>query len=262
MKNLFLILFSGTIMLSCNDGAKETEVAKNSDWTAQNIKGMVQTMESTDYTPDSTGKTGAMDSCCITVDEYDKNGYISATTKKDSKGTITEHTTMVHYDKGQMKSITTTKNGKPFSGFEIQIDKDGKYTAGQETDSVGKTTFFYTGLKEDDYSAVTTGTRHKADSTVDGVFENDYVKGMQVAGRYKDSSGKEVYNSKSELNDKGEIAKTAEMNVTKDSTTNKVTTYKYDGYDETGNWTRRTTYDDKGKATKVVKRAYTYYKKD
>lgn len=198
MKNLLLMLIFGTTMLSCNNDTKEAGVAKNSDWTAQNLKGMVQSMESTNYTPDSTGKTRDMDSCCITVDEFDKNGYISATTKKDSKGNITENTTMVHYDKGQMKSLTTTKNGKPFSGFEIQIDKDGKYTTGQETDSVGETTFFFTGIKEDDYGAVTTGTRHKADSTVDEVFENDYAKGMQVAGRFKDSSGKEVYNSKRE----------------------------------------------------------------
>ncbi len=262
MKKLLLLLIGGTIMFSCNNATKEAVVAKNSDWTAQNLKGMVQTMETTNYTPDSTGKIDAMDSCCITVDEFDKNGYTIAVTKKDSKGTVTENTVMTHYEKGQMKSLVVTKNGKLASGFTIELDKDGKYSGGNETDSAGKITFFYTGLKEDDYGAVTTGTRHKADSTVDGVFENDYSKGIQVAGRYKDSTGKEVYNSKSELNDKGDVAKTTEMNVTKDSTTNKVTTYKYDSYDEQGNWTQRTTLDEKGKATKVVKRAYTYFKKD
>lgn len=250
-------------MVSCNNNTKkEAEVAKNSDWTAQNLKGMVQSMETTNYTPDSTGKTGAMDSCCVTVDDFDKNGYISATTKKDSKGNITENSTMIHYEKGQMKSVATTKNGKPSNGFEIQIDKDGKYSGAQETDSAGKIVFFYTGLKEDDYGAVTAGTRHKADSTVDGVFENDNVNGVQVAGRFRDSTGKEVYNSKSELNDKGDVVKTMEMNVTKDSTTNKVISYKYDSYDEQGNWTQRTTYDEKGMATRVVKRTFTYYKKD
>lgn len=262
MKNLLPILFMGTCMFSCNNATKQVEVAKNSDWTAQNLKGIVQTMESSNYTPDSTGKTSTMDSCCISVDEFDKNGYQSVSSKKDSKGTITESTSMIHYDKGQMKSITTTKNGKPFNRFDIQIDKDGKYSGGQETDSAGKKSFFYTGLKENDYGAVTTGTRHKADSSIDGVFENDYVNATQVAGRYRDSSGKEVYNSKSELNDKGDVVKTMEMNVAKDSTTNTVTTYKYDSYDEQGNWTQRTNYDEKGKATKVVKRTFTYYKKD
>ena len=262
MKKFLLLLICGTIMFSCNNAGKESDVAKNSDWTAQNLKGMVQSMESTNYTPDSTGKIGAMDSCCITVDEFDKSGYISASTKKDSKGTETEKTTMTHFDKGQMKSLTTTKNGKVSNGFNTEIDKDGKYTGGNETDSAGKVSYYYTGLKEDDYGQVTTGTRYKADSTLDGVFENDYTKGIKVAGRYKDSTGKEVYNSKSEQNDKGDIVKTTEMNVTKDTTTNTVTTYKYDSYDEKGNWTQRTTYDNKGKATKVVKRTYTYYKKD
>lgn len=262
MKNLLPILFMGTCMFSCNNATKQVEVAKNSDWTAQNLKGIVQTMESSNYTPDSTGKITAMDSCCISAEAYDANGYISSSSKKDSKGTVAENTTMVHYEKGQMKSMTTTKNGKPSNGFEIQIDKDGKYFGGRETDSAGKQTFFYTGLKEDEYGAVTTGTRHKIDSGIDGVFENDYVKGVQVAGRYRDSSGKEVYNSKSELNDKGDVVKTMEMNINKDSTTNTVTTYKYDSYDEQGNWTQRTNYDEKGKATKVVKRTFTYYKKD
>ena len=262
MKKLFVVLISATLIISCNDAKKEAEVAKNSDWTAQNLKGMVQTVESTNYTPDSTGKIAAMDSCCITVDKFDKNGYINSSTKKDSKGTETEKVTMTHYEKGQMKSVATTKSGKPSNGFEIEIDKDGKYSGAHEKDSTGKATFYYTGLTEDDYGQVTAGTRHKADSTVDGVFSNEYVKGMQVAGTYKDSSGKEVSNSKSELNDKGDIAKTTEMNVTKDSTTNTVTTYKYDSYDEQGNWTQRTSYNEKGKATKVVKRSFTYYKKD
>lgn len=262
MKKLLLLLISGTIILSCNNDSKEAAVAKNSDWTAQNLKGMVQSMESTNYTPDSTGKIGAMDSCCISVDEFDKNGYISASTKKDSKGTETEKTVMTHYEKGQMKSLVTTKNGKVFSGFNIDIDKDGKYSGGNETDSAGKVSFFYSGLKEDDYGQVTTGTRHKGDSSVDGVFTNGYVKGVQVLNNYKDSSGKEVYNAKSEQNDKGDVIKTTEMNVTKDTTTNTVTSFKYDSYDEQGNWTQRTTFNDKGKATKVVKRSYTYYKKD
>ncbi len=97
MKNLLSILFMGSCLVSCNTATKKVEVAKNSDWTAQNLKGMVQTMETTNYTPDSTGKIGAMDSCCISVESYDENGYVSASSKKDSKGTVTENTTMAHY---------------------------------------------------------------------------------------------------------------------------------------------------------------------
>jgi len=46
----------------------------------------------------------------------------------------------------------------------------------------------------------------------------------------------------------------------KDSTKTEVVTYKYDATDDKGNWTQRTTYNDKGKATKMVKRTITYFK--
>lgn len=262
MKKLLLVLATGMVIYSCNNGTKEAETAKNNDWTAQNLKGMVQSVEETTYTPDSTGKVGEMDSCCISTDQFDKNGYVTTTTKKDSKGTISEQTTLERWDKGQIKKVTNTKGGKMTNGFAIQVDKDGKYTGAQELDSAGKVTFYYTGITEDDYGAVTGGARHKADSTLDGSFKNSYNKGLQTGGSYTDSSGKEVYTSKSELNDKGDVAKTSATDVGKDSTTTTVKTFKYDSYDEQGNWTQRTTYNEKGKATKVVKRAYTYYKKD
>jgi len=85
---------------------------------------------------------------------------------------------------------------------------------------------------------------------------------MQKSMTAKDSVGKMVYSYKAELNDKGEVAKSTSVEVGKDSTTTKVNTFTYDSFDEQGNWTQRTTYDEKGKATKVVKRAFTYFKKE
>jgi hypothetical protein len=90
MKKLLLLMATGMIMFSCNDSAKETTtVAKNSDWTTQNLKGMVKSLEETSYTPDSTGKIGEMDSCCISTDQFDEKGYITSSSKKDSKGKVT-----------------------------------------------------------------------------------------------------------------------------------------------------------------------------
>jgi hypothetical protein len=40
------------------------------------------------------------------------------------------------------------------------------------------------------------------------------------------------------------------------------TKYTFDTYEDAGNRTQRTTWDDKGKATKIVKRIYTYKKKE
>jgi hypothetical protein len=262
MKKLLLLMLTGMILVSCKDSKKETAVIKNNDWTSQNLKGMVKSTEQSTYTPDSTGKTGEMDSCCIVTEEYDDKGYTTSSTRKDSKGNGAETTTMTRYEKGQMKAVTYSKSGKNTGGMEIDIDKDGKYSGARELDSAGKLLFYYTGITEDEYGAVTSGTRHKADSSVFGTFKNEYVKGIQVGNSYTDSSGKLVSSSKSELNDKGDVVKTTETNAGKDSTTTTVTTYTYDSWDEQGNWTQRTSYNDKGKATKVTKRTLTYYKKD
>jgi len=79
-----------------------------------------------------------------------------------------------------------------------------------------------------------------------------------VGGESKDSTGKVTYSSSVKLNDKNDQEQVTETTVDKDSTKTTVTTYKYDGWDEQGNWTQRTTYDDKGKPTKITKRIITY----
>lgn len=262
MKKLLFALTIGSFLFSCSNEKKETEVAKNSDWVGQNLKGKVQTQEQTSYTPDTTGKIGEMDSCCVITQQFDENGYAISSHSKDSKGNLKEETTISHYDSGQAKDIVTMKDGKKSSSFSIQIDENGKYSGAQAYDSTGKLTSFYTDLKEDDYGQVTAGTEHKPDSSIKSSFISEYTKGIQTGGSGKDSSGKTTYTYKNELNDKGDVVKYTDTDNGKDSTTTKVTTFKYDSYDDEGNWTQRTSYDDKGKATKVLKRTYTYYKKD
>jgi hypothetical protein len=262
MKNVLLALASGAFLFSCNSNKEEGTASKNSDWTAQHLKGKVQTMEETTYTPDSTGKIGAMDSCCVNLQEFDEKGYNNKTTSKDSKGTVKEMTTITRYDGGQVKEVVTMKDGRKESSFSVQISKEGKYIGGQAFDSTGKMTSFYTDLKEDEYGSVTGGTEHKPDSSVKSSFMSESNKGMTVNSTGKDSSGKVTFTYKAELNDKGDVAKSTTMEVGKDSTTTKVNTFTYDSFDEQGNWTQRTTYNEKGKATKVLKRAFTYYKKE
>lgn len=87
---------------------------------------------------------------------------------------------MSRYDKGQAKEIKTTKVGKPFSGFVIDVDSAGKYHGGKELDSAGNITSFYTDMEEDENGGVTTGIRHKADSSYMGTFYNVYTDGMQT----------------------------------------------------------------------------------
>lgn len=262
MKQTFQAAAMALLLFACNTTEKVAEVAKNSDWYSQHLKGNVQTVEETTYTADSLGAIGEMDSCCISTEKYDDKGYTTSTSKKDSKGAVTEEMTMTHFDKGQAKEMKMMKDGNPFSAFMIQIDSAGKYSGAQELDSAGNVKFFYTDLEEDANGGVTTGIRHKADSSYMGTFYNVYTDGMQTGNSFKDSTGKEVYKSVSEMNDKGLISKTTEKDTEKDSTTTTVKTFNYDTFDEAGNWTQRTTYNDKGKVTIVVKRNITYFKKD
>ena len=48
--------------------------------------------------------------------------------------------------------------------------------------------------------------------------------------------------------------------VTKDTSKTEKFSYKYDSYDDKGNWTQRTSYNEKGKPVKVIKRTISYYK--
>jgi len=52
------------------------------------------------------------------------------------------------------------------------------------------------------------------------------------------------------------------MSMVKDSAKYDTTMYRYDKYDEQGNWIQRTALNASGKPTKIVKREITYYKKE
>lgn len=262
MKKFFPAFIAALFILSCKNGKDETEVAKNSDWNTQNLKGHVKSYEETSYTPDSTGKIGAMDSCCMDEEQYDEKGYNNTWQSKDSKGNISSESVATRYDGGELKDISIAANGKKWTSLTLQIDKNGKYTIVQEFDTTGKLTSFYNDLVQDEYGSTTAGTQHNPDSSIKITFASEYNKGTETAATVKDSTGKVTLTYKAELDDKGNIVKSTSVNTVKDSTTTTIRTFKYDSYDDAGNWTQRTTYNDKGKATKVLKRTYTYYKKD
>jgi len=260
MKQTLFTFFILVLVSSCSNNKKETTAVKNNDWTNQHLKGMVKSIEGTSYTPDSTGKIGEMDSCCIEMMQFDDKGYNTMTQSKDSKGNIKSETTITHYDGGQVKEFVTMANGKKANSFSIDIDKDGKYTGARSYDSASKMMGYYTDLTEDDYGAVTGGIEHHADSSLKSSFKADYNKGMQVNATGKDSAGNVTSTYKADLDDKGNIVRETTTNVINGTSTTTITTYKYDNYDDQGNWTQRTTLNEKGKATKVGKRKYEYYK--
>lgn len=248
-------------LLSCNSN-KDAKKDMFSDLVADNLKGAVMSFEETSYTPDSTGKIGEMDSCCVTLMEYDENGNAVKWTSKDSKGTIKEYADIKRYDNGRWKGQSNFKDGKTSSSFETSIDEKGNYSGGNAYDSTGKLEFYYTGLSQNDQAQILSWKQWDKDSVyrMEGIAT--YDKYMQTGFTLKDSVGKVKNSSARKYNDKSELMEETETNIKNDSTVVKVTKYTYDAYDTNGNWTQRTALDEKGKPTKVVKRVYAYRKSE
>jgi hypothetical protein len=259
MRKIPIILAGLFILSACNNEEKKEGESKVmiSDLVAENLKGDVQAVEESPYKTDSTGKPGEMDSCCIDWWEY----YIKSASK-DSKGTVKEESTSERYPGGLWKNQKTMKGGKLSSSFETQLDDKEQYTGGQLFDSTGKLVYYYTDIKRNEFGQVFAWKQYDKDSVFRQEGDGVYEKNLQMEATTKDSLGKVKSVTKYKYNDKGEQTESTNTSTVKDSTTTKVTKYTYDAHDEQGNWTQRTTWDDKGKATKVLKRTYTYRKKE
>ena len=253
-----MLLFAGVCIVSCKTEEKKTAY---NDVFMDNLKGNVTKVETTPYKPDSTGKVGEMDSCCVFISEYDNKGYISKNIQKDKAGKVTTEDIFSHYENGRMKEIITTKAGKPAGKLTIVIDSSGKYTSAERFDSVGKKQFFYTDLTQDEFGHVLTGKEHKPDSTVNSSWKNTFEKQAYTGGESTDSSGKVVYKSTAKINNKGDQIEYNYTEIKKDTTITKNLTYRYDAADDQGNWIQRTEMEN-GKPTKVEKRTITYAKKE
>jgi predicted small secreted protein len=263
MKKISIVVAGLFILAACNNETKDAgSKIKYVDRTIDGLKGEVTAVEETPYKTDSSGKPGTMDSCCIDWWQYDENGNFIKAVSKDSKGTVKSETTAERYEDGLWKSQKTLKEGKPSGSFETKVDEKGNYTSVKEYDSTGKLKFSYTGITQNEFGQATGWKQYDKDSVFRQEGEAKFDKNLQTGFTLKDSTGKVKSTSADKYNDKGEMTEESNTTITKDSTTTKVTKYIYESHDDTGNWTQRTTWDDKGKATKIIKRAYTYKKKE
>ena len=263
MKKTSILLSVIFILAACNSGEKSSSGTKMvmSDLNTENLKGDISSYEDTPYKTDSTGKTGEMDTCCVSVSEYDENGNAIKNISKESKGTIKSETVITRHPNGLFKSTITTEKGKTTTSFDTKLDENGNYSWAQQLDSNGKLDVYYTDITQTEDGIVSGWKQYDKDSVFRQTGESKFDKNLQTSFTMKDSVGKTKLSSTYKYNDKGEQIEASNTNITKDSTTTTVTKYTYDAHDEMGNWTQRTTWDDKGKATAITKRTYTYKKK-
>jgi hypothetical protein len=259
MKKFLSLLIGAAVLFACNNEEKKTaDVPKNTDLIGQNLKGRVQTFKVSSSIIDSTGASKP-DSASY-INEFDEKGYQTSYVTKDISGKIKEAQTLTHYEGGQVNEIIYKNGeGKQTSKWQITIDSSGKYNGAKIYDSAGKVSSIWKELKENEYGQVISGSEYKEDGSPKHSFANNYDKANYVGGWSKDSAGKETFRSAITLNDKGDAAEET-TTTTKDSAKTEKFTYKYDSYDDKGNWTQMTTYNEKGKPIKLTKRVFTYYK--
>jgi len=257
MKKIIFLLALIAVLFSCNE--KKKSFAQNADILVDNLNGNVQQAVSTDYKVDSSGKIEEQDSCCIVVSKYDEKGYITEYDNNDKANPNKRSETFTHDDNGLMKALKTTRDGKLNSTISIKSE-DGKYISAQEFDSANKLKNYYTDISQNDYAQLTGMKKFNADSTLSGTMSSTFNKQIFTGNEMKDSLGKVTYTSAVKLDDKNNPIETTEKNISKDSTTNTLTKYKYDSFDYKGNWTQRTEIDEKGNPKKITKREITYYK--
>lgn len=257
MKRIILILAGIAFIFSCNE--KKNQLNKNADVLADNLNGHVQQVVATDYKVDSSGNIGAQDSCCVVINKYDEKGWITEYSNNDKATPNKKSETFTHDDNGMMKDVKMTTDGKLSSTILIK-SQDGKYVSAQELDSANKLKNYYTDLSQNDYAQLTAMKKYNADSTLSSTMTNTFNKQIFTGNETKDSTGKVIYASTVKLDDKNNPIEISEKEVTKDTTKNTVTKYKYGTYDKEGNWTERTEIDENGKPKKITKREITYYK--
>ena len=264
MTKFFMGIFAIVLFAACNSAGKEETAAKMapSDLALEGLKGDISAIEESPYKTDSTGKPGDIDSCCISAWEYDNNGYNTKWTSKDSKGTIKEAGENTRYPNGMWKGNVNTKNGKTSGSLETAMDDKGMYISAVAKDSAGKLDVYYTNISQNENGQVLGWKQYDKDSVFRQEGESKYDKNLQTSFTMKDSVGKLKSSAAYKYNDKGEQVEVSNTNVTKDSSTTTVTKYTYNTHDEMGNWTERTAWNDKGKATAVARRTYTYKKKE
>ena len=257
MKKFFFIA-AVTTVLSCQQ--KINDSASNSDLLKQNLKGHIQHYEEIGFRADSAGKSGMQDSLVLMYG-FDNKGYQTRFQSLYPNGHVKDEQTIDHYPNGAAKEVVNKTLGKQTFRMEILLDKDGRYNTAKAYDSTNQLTSYYKEITQNEYGEVLSGNQYHTDNSLQASFSTTYDKANYTGNTNKDSTGNIKYSVKATLNDKGEPVELVTTTYKKDGTiTNEKVKYRYDTYDANGNWTQRTTLDDKDKPVKVTKRIYAYYK--
>lgn len=255
MKNFISILLL-LIFAACT-GHKKTRVLY-SDLRTENIKGDVQVMIMTSYSCDSAGQIGAMKDCCRTRFEYNEDGNLQRQYSWDSSGKLTEEETTTIHPNGLRTAVRGFRDGKQTRYMELLVDNEGRYYAGRVFDSASRLQMYYEDLVMNEFGQPVSFTLYGKDSVVMMREQARYDGNRLLSYFQADKDGRQTARFENKFNDKGEIIESIVIRVTSQGEEKQVTKHTYSGYDAKGNWTQTTYWDEKGKATGILKREFVY----
>ncbi len=259
MKKLLFIPVLLLILTACNDDHEVKPDMVPSDLTLEKMSGDIDSIEETPFSADSTGNIGEMDTCCFTIINFDSAGNRKIITKRKISGKIDEETFIERYINGMWKSSRTRKPDNGGGNITTTVNKRWQYTNGSEFDAEGKRINFYTGLTQNENGQILTWKRFDQDSVFreegTSMYDSTSLLAEQVI---KDSVGNIKSRTSYTYNAKGELIEETKTETIQGGSTTTITKYTYENHDERGNWTQRTTWDNLGRATKIVQRIYSY----
>ena len=253
MKKILICILVSATLTACNN----KQMLKNTNLIQENLKGKVQTLSEITINLDSTGN--AKSDSTIKVSDFNTDGYITTITSKDSSGKITEIQTNAFYTNGTVSEVKKSKDGKQISRFATELDKNGNYTGGKSYDSTNTQDGYVTDFKTNEYGIVYSGKEHSMSGKIKNSWDAKYDGPNFIGYTATDSVGRKS-NGTVKLNDKGDAINENYSYYENDKAITKDYTHTYDSYDNNGNWTKRTTFEEQGKKTTIVKRVFTYYK--
>jgi uncharacterized protein (DUF2147 family) len=228
----------------------------------ENLKDPVEKVEEIPFNVDSTGKPGDMDSCCISILEYDSKGYRTKQLYKTSNGR--ETTGQIYrsrFENGHVQELGFMVDGKLVSILKGTLTEDGNYHKSQVFDPSGKLISFYDSIEINEFGKIISMKGYNSDSLLQRTIVNNYEKHIWVGGSVKDGNGKEVFSTTIKLNEKLDAAEKIETTSTSDASTTRKTKYVYTHYDTRGNWIQCNEFDENGNVQRILKRQITYREK-
>jgi len=252
MKKLLLCILVSASLTACTN--KQTP--NNTSLIQQNLKGKVQTISEITINFDSTGNEKS--DSTIKISDFNSDGYITTITSKDSSGSITEIQTIALNTNGTVSEVKKSKDGKQISRFKTELDKDGNYTGGKSYDSANNQDGYVTDFKTNEYGILYSGKEHLMNGKIKNSWDAKFEGPNFIGYNATDSVGRNS-NGTVKLNEKGDAINEIYNYYENDKAVTKNYNHTYDSYDNKGNWTQRSTFEQDKKTT-IVKRVFTYYK--